>query len=113
MELGIQVVLISAAFGAWVGPHSELVTGACLILAFPLPLIDALLVPAGLPHLSYYLARVSRPLPIAHESSGSAVFYELKARLRRGLALDDTGRARLERSLFVGRTGRTARGATV
>jgi hypothetical protein len=87
----------------------------CLAFAFPLPLVN-LLVPAGLPNVTYWVARVLRPHSIAEEPVGGATFHELRARLHRGVGLAAGATKELGKrlaNLFDGQRDRTVRGATI
>ena len=73
----------------------------CIVCGLPSLVVELLLIPAGVPHLTYYFTRLMYPFVIFGEPWGRAVFNELRARMRRGWWLDPERIARLGRSLVV------------
>jgi len=74
---------------------------ACIVCGLPGLVVELLLIPAGIPHLTYYFTRSMYPFAIFGEPKGRAIFNELRARLRRGWLLDPERIARFGRDLVV------------
>lgn len=72
-----------------------------VMYAVPSVVIELLLIPAGIPRVTYYFTRLTYPLLVFGEPRGRAVFNELRARLRRGWALNPEQIAKLGRSLVA------------
>jgi len=110
LVLRIGLLMFAAAF---VGGSNWPVAAFLALWIIPHPLIDHVLVPAGIPHLSYYASRFFFPYSLANEGRGRAVFNEIRARLRWDFALDEAGCSELGEALFVGWTDAKVRGGDV
>jgi hypothetical protein len=85
----------------------------CTVILLPSALLGAVLIPTGVPYVSYYFTLVFRPWGIAKEVRGGAVFNELQARLRSGRKLDSAEHASLGTRLFRGFSDKRVRGANL
>ncbi|HEX6767552.1 MAG TPA: hypothetical protein VF103_18765, partial [Polyangiaceae bacterium] len=97
VSLWVRIVFLVLA--SVLATRAPLWAVAFLVLTFPFPVVDFLLVPAGVPHLTYYFTRTLRPHSIAEEAQGGATFHELRARLYRGIGLGDDPTKRLTLAL--------------
>ena len=110
--LALRVTFVSAAavlagtghWGWWL---------AFMVLIVPEWVIGWMLVPAGIPYVTYYFARATWPQTTSNENRGGAVFDELRARVRRGRSLALEGQNALAARLFRTRTPRGTRGASL
>lgn len=89
--------------GAWCLRHDIGIEWQIVCIASGLPglVVELLLIPAGVPYVTYYFTRLMYPFAIFGEPRGRAVFNELRARLRRGWLLAPERVAPLCRFLVV------------
>jgi hypothetical protein len=92
-----RLLALLLAFGCFVGDQLWLAAGVLAAGVFPGRLARHVLVPLGVPHLTYWLYRT------VHLGFGKtdAIFYELCARLRFGRALSPTQLEALEQRLHA------------
>src|SRR5690606_17382293 len=90
-----RLLALVLAFGSFVNGESWLAAGVLAAGVFPRRLALHILVPLGIPHVTYWFYRG------VHFGFGKtdAIFYELCARLRLGLALSPAQLQRLEQLL--------------
>lgn len=99
ISAGVRVMICVVVF--LVLSHGSHPLWAALLLAviFPTPIVRFVLVPAGVPHVTYLVTRTFWPHSIVEEPVGGSTYYELRARVRRGRALEAEATLQLVRRL--------------
>lgn len=109
ISLLFKVALVSTAFVIVVDHGSPFTAGALLCLAFSGIVTRALLVPAGIPHVSYWFTRAGH----FGMARSDAAFNELRARLTWGLMAEPSRFGTRFRNLFHAGSDRTIRGSAL
>ncbi len=116
LSSGLRAMLIGTAGVMAATSSARLLPLLLMVLAYPQPIYDCLLLPLGVPYSGYWFSRLLFPHQIVDEVRGGAVFNELRVRLRWGLRLQPRDLGRLQRRLFEAdrrSTDRPIRGATL
>jgi hypothetical protein len=109
VNLTIRMFAALFALVVWQEKGSIFLVVGVFLVVFSFLLVPIVIVPIGIPHLSYVLTRLS------YFGFGStiAIYNELLSRLRYGRGLSSAALERFERGLFVGSNGRNGRGYRV
>lgn len=112
----VRVGLLLVAWLVYVDQQPGFWLYLCGLGVFPEAVSSTLLVPSGIPYVSYYFTRVLHPQTTLGETRGGAVFNELRARLRWGWLLSPAALEPLARQLLTftaNGTDSDARGASL